>query len=74
MQMPKFFIISLILLFGFSNSTLAQFGFSHEIGVIAGPVAFQSDYGERADISTNTGNTGYGIGIIHYLNFSYNHK
>ena len=71
MQMPKFFIKSLILLFGFSNSTLAQFGFSHEIGVIAGPVAFQSDYGERSDISTNIGNTGYGIGIIHYLNFSY---
>jgi hypothetical protein len=69
--MPKVFIISLIVLFGFSNSTLAQFGFSHEIGVIAGPVAFQSDYGERSDISTNAGNTGYGIGIIHYLNFSY---
>jgi len=71
MQMPKKFIITSLLLFVFSSSTYAQFGFSHEIGVIAGPVAFQSDYGERHDFATNAGNTGYGIGIIHYLNFSY---
>lgn len=61
----------LILFFGVSNTAKAQFGFSHEIGVIAGPVAFQSDYGERHDLSTNAGNSGYGIGIIHYMNFSY---
>ncbi len=71
MQMPKNFIITLLLLFGLSNSVNAQFGFSHEIGAILGPVAFQSDYGERHDFSTNAGNTGYAIGIIHYLNFSY---
>ena len=71
MQTPKNFIITLLLLFGLSNSVTAQFGFSHEIGAIIGPVAFQSDYGERHDFSTNIGNTGYGIGIIHYLNFSY---
>jgi hypothetical protein len=29
---------------GFSFNANAQFGFSHEVGVIAGPVAFQSDY------------------------------
>ena len=71
MQVPKNFIITLLLLFGLSNSVTAQFGFSHEIGAIIGPVALQSDYGERHDFSTNFGNTGYGIGIIHYLNFSY---
>lgn len=49
----------------------AQFGFSHEVGVIAGPVAFQSDYGERKDWDTNKGNTGIGIGVVHYINFSY---
>jgi hypothetical protein len=43
-----------------------QFG-SHEVGVIAGPVAFQSDYGQRYNL--NAGNTGLGIGIIHYINF-----
>jgi hypothetical protein len=67
----KSFIFFCILVFGLSNVTHAQFGFSHEIGVIAGPVAFQSDYGKRSDLSTNAGNTGYGIGIIHYMNFSY---
>jgi hypothetical protein len=58
---PKSFVLYFFLLIGFS----------HEIGVIVGPVAFQSDYGERHDLSTNAGNTGFGIGIIHYLNFSY---
>lgn len=69
--MSKYIIPFCFLLFGFSNSAVAQFGFSHEIGVIAGPVAFQSDYGERHDFSTNTGNSGMGVGVIHYLNFSY---
>ncbi|TGD58517.1 THC0290_0291 family protein [Flavobacterium humi] len=69
--MPR--ILSLIVLFslGLLNSAQAQFGFSHEIGVIAGPVAFQSDYGVRHDFDTNAGNTGIGIGLVHYLNFSY---
>lgn len=48
----------------------AQFGFSHEIGVIAGPVQFRSDFGQRFNEENNFGNTGYGIGIIHYINFS----
>lgn len=67
----KSVLLFFTLLLGFSNGVHAQFGFSHEIGIIAGPVAFQSDYGERHDLSTNAGNTGYGIGLIHYLNFSY---
>lgn len=67
----KFIIASCILFFGFSNVTNAQLGFSHEIGIIAGPVAFQSDYGKRADMKTDSGNSGFGIGIIHYMNFSY---
>ena len=46
-------------------------GFSHEIGVIAGPVEFRSDFGNRSDEETNFGNLGFGIGIVHYLNFSY---
>ena len=70
-MISKFIIPIYFLLFGISNMANAQFGFSHEIGIIAGPVAFQSDYGERHDLSTNAGNTGYGVGIIHYLNFSY---
>ncbi len=61
-------VILLVLLV---NIGYAQLGFSHEIGVITGPVAFQSDFGVRNDLETNAGNTGVGIGIVHYINFSY---
>lgn len=70
-QMPRIYFLILALAFGGLNAAFAQFGFSHEIGVIVGPVAMQSDYGERHDLSTNAGNTGFGIGLVHYLNFSY---
>jgi hypothetical protein len=53
---------------GFSFNANAQF-FSHEVGVIAGPVAFQSDYGSGIT-KYKCRNTGLGIGIIHYINFS----
>ncbi|OUR98190.1 glutamate dehydrogenase [Flavobacteriales bacterium 33_180_T64] len=53
------------------NKGYSQLGFSHEIGVITGPVAFQSDFGVRSDLETNAGNTGFGIGIVHYINFAY---
>ena len=69
--MPKNTILLSLLFFFLPNFLFSQFGLAHEIGVITGPVAFQSDYGERHDFSTNAGNTGFGIGIIHYLNFSY---
>lgn len=70
--MIKQIILLLVVIFGFSTYSNAQFdGFSHEIGIIAGPIAFQSDYGERYDFSTNAGNTGVGIGLVHYLNFTY---
>ncbi len=71
MQTPKYLTFIFLTCFGFTSSLQAQFGFSHEIGAIIGPVAFQSDYGVRGDIQTNAGNTGFGIGLIHYMNFSY---
>lgn len=49
----------------------SQFGFSHEVGIITGPVVFYSDFGQRYDFETNSKNVGFGIGLIHYLNFSY---
>jgi len=62
----------LVLLLIFSSvSCFGQLGFSHELGVITGPVAFQSDYGERYDWDTNKGNVGTGIGLVHYINFAY---
>ncbi|MFI1772815.1 THC0290_0291 family protein [Thalassobellus citreus] len=54
-----------------SQTANAQLGFSHEIGVVAGPVQFRSDYGNRDDTETNFGNSGFGIGIVHYINFAY---
>src|SRR5690606_22282889 len=48
-----------------------RIGVSQEIGVVAGPLAFFSDYGLRYNLDTNTGNTGMGIGIVHYINFAY---
>lgn len=71
MQFTKNVALTLLFLIGCTVKVHSQFGFSHEIGFITGPVAFQSDYGERHDLSTNAGNTGFGIGLIHYLNFSY---
>lgn len=65
-------LLLVLLFFSFLKQDMyAQFGFSHEIGVIAGPVAFYSDYGQRYDFETNTGNVGFGIGLIHYMNFAY---
>jgi len=64
-------ITTLIILIGMIATSNAQLGFSHELGFITGPVAFQSDYGERYDFNTNKGNVGIGVGLIHYINFAY---
>ncbi|WP_396602755.1 THC0290_0291 family protein [Algibacter sp. R77976] len=64
-------LASVFCLFLIVQSTNAQLGFSHEVGVISGPLQFRSDYGVREDSETNFGNSGFGIGIVHYLNFSY---
>lgn len=62
-------VLCCLLLTQFESN--AQLGFSHEVGVITGPVAFQSDYGERFNFETNRENVGFGIGLVHYLNFAY---
>ncbi|WP_282122785.1 THC0290_0291 family protein [Algibacter mikhailovii] len=66
----KNLVISFCLLL-LTQISQAQLGLYHELGVIAGPVQFRSDFGSRDDSSTNFGNTGFGIGVIHYLNFTY---
>ncbi|OIP51298.1 MAG: glutamate dehydrogenase [Flavobacteriaceae bacterium CG2_30_34_30] len=66
------YIVLVLLIFMLSKQDgYGQFGFSHELGVITGPVVFYSDFGQRNDTETNLGNVGVGIGLIHYLNFSY---
>ncbi len=61
----------LILLLGVNLSITAQGGFSHEVGAFVGGVAMQSDFGVRHDFKTNAGNTGFAIGLVHYMNFAY---
>ncbi len=69
--MRKLLHLSVLFILGITNNIFAQLGFSSEIGVIAGPVSFQSDYGERSEFGAYLGNTGFGIGFIHYVNLSY---
>ncbi|RAJ12119.1 THC0290_0291 family protein [Olleya aquimaris] len=67
---PKQLTLAL-LIFLSASTAYSQLGFSHEIGIITGPVAFKSDYGERFDYETNAGNSGIGVGLVHYINFAY---
>lgn len=70
MQTRYLLLVCLFFIF-LKQDAYSQFGFSHEVGVITGPIAFFSDYGERNNFDTNSGNSTIGIGLIHYLNFSY---
>ena len=63
-------LIFFVIFFG-KETAHAQFGIGQELGAIAGPVAFLSDYGERWSLETNAGNIGAGVGIVYYMNFAY---
>lgn len=67
----KILLMVLFLFLIAEQEAYSQLGFSHEVGILAGPVAFYSDYGVRNDFETNSKNVGIGIGLIHYLNFAY---
>jgi hypothetical protein len=67
----RILLLVFLLLAVCKQEVYGQLGFSHELGLIAGPVAFYSDYGVRNDFETNAQNVGYGVGLIHYINFSY---
>lgn len=62
-------VFSLLIFSG--KEAYSQLGFSQEIGIITGPVVFYSDFGQRNNFETNSNNTGFGIGLIHYINFAY---
>lgn len=66
-------VLALLCLCLSPNQLQSQFdaGLSQEIGVVAGPIAFLTDYGMRNDFSTNIGNTGTGIGLVYYINFAH---
>jgi|TARA_R110002072_G_scaffold7503_1_gene40251 hypothetical protein len=67
----RILLLVFLLLALAKQEVYSQFGFSHEVGIITGPVALYSDFGQRNDFETNAGNVGFGVGLIHYLNFSY---
>ena len=67
----RILLLVFLLLAISQQEVYSQLGFSHEVGLITGPVAFYSDYGVRNDFETNAGNVGVGVGLIHYINFSY---
>mgnify|MGYP001813058352 CR=1 FL=1 len=72
LKMPKLkHFVSLLCLLVIHQMAYSQLGFSHEIGVIVGPVEFRSDFGSRNEETTNLGNSGIGIGLIHYISFAY---
>jgi len=41
-----------------------------QLGVSAGPVAFQSDYGARDDFETNSKNVGIGVNLMYFVDWS----
>lgn len=72
--MLKPVIITLFAFFGISTIATAQSKLAQEVGIVFGPAIFQSDYGQRNNFDTNVGNTGFGIGIVHFINFSANNN
>ena len=63
--------VFLLVLFG-NATAFAQVGMlGQEIGIVAGPVAYYTDYGLRYNMETNTSNTGIGVGLVYYINFAY---
>ncbi|MGB5982810.1 MAG: glutamate dehydrogenase [Nonlabens sp.] len=70
-NLVRIFVVVVISTVGFNQTVQSQNGYTHEIGVFFGPLAFQGDYGERGDFDTNSGNVGIGGGFVHYLNFPY---
>ena len=69
--MPKkhLFLLTMLSLISLVN-LYAQFGYSSELGIVFGPTSFQSDFGSREDNEAYAGNSGFGIGVVHYLNLS----
>jgi hypothetical protein len=70
--MSKKFICIFIAFFGSLNLSTAQSSLAHEVGVFFGPSLMKSDYGQRNNDSSSYGNTGFSVGLVHYLNFSFN--
>ncbi len=70
--MIKSIIASLLLLLTL-NSAYSQYnGYYHELGIMTGPVFFQSDFGEKGNIKNALGNVGFSIGVFYYISLESN--
>lgn len=68
--MLKKIIIPFFFLLFISVNSYAQFGRTYqEVGVMAGPVFFKSDYGERGDFENFSKNMGLSVGVFYYFSF-----
>ena len=73
-MLKKFIIPSLFVLF-LSAESRAQFGRTYqEVGIMAGPVFFKSDYGERGDFENFSKNMGFSVGGFYYFSFIENYR
>ena len=70
--MFKNFVLIIILSYCFSINSYSQSRLAHEVAVVFGPAALQSDYSQKTTLSSNLDRLGFGIGIAHFLNFSSN--
>ena len=68
----KSLMLGFLLFFFAKGNAFAQVGMvGQEIGIVAGPVAYYTDYGLRYNMETNSSNVGLGVGLVYYLNFAY---
>jgi hypothetical protein len=68
--MPKYILIYCFVLLGFSNIANSQYNNGRtyqEIGIMTGPVFFQSDFGERNVFENYIRNNGISAGIFYYV-------
>ena len=64
-----FILITILSLW--SGKAFAQLNISHELGILTGPAGFFTDYGERWNVRNNLENEGFGVGLVHYMNFAF---
>ncbi len=66
--MPKYILIYCLFFLSICNVLNAQGGKTYkEIGIMAGPVFFQSDFGSRDTFENYYKNNGFSIGAFYYL-------
>ena len=63
----KHLLLIISVLYFFSSNAQINRRPYQEIGVFAGPVFFQGDFGERSTLENTMKNVGYNVGLTYYL-------